>query len=128
MSEPTTKKKNNSSLSAYTERPIDVHFSAQEPDEEILLLLRRHPLTNVSWVLIFIFLLAFPVITEILLRETPLDPLQIPFRLRLLFSIFWYLFWCRRLFWYFLSWCLVCRSGAVSGCLWFLRLYLSMLR
>ena len=83
---------NNSSLSAYTEFPVDVKFSAQEPDEDVLLLLRRHPLTNVPWIIILIFLLAFPLLTEYLLRETPLDPLQIPFRLRLLFMIFWYLF------------------------------------
>ncbi len=84
-------RENHSSLSAYSFYPEDVKFAAQEPDEEVLYFLRKHPVTNVPWILIFIFLLAFPPLTEYILRETPFDPLQIPFRLRLLFSIFWYL-------------------------------------
>ncbi len=93
-----------SSLSAYTEQPTDVHFSAQEPDEDILLLLRRHPATNLSWLLIFIFLAFFPIVTEILLRSTPVDLVQIPFRLRILFSIFWYLFCVGYALLSFLTW------------------------
>lgn len=93
-----------SSLSAYTENPTDVKFAAQEPDEEVLFFLRKHPITNTSWILVFVFLLAFPPLTEYILRETPFDLLQVPLRLRLLFMIFWYLFCAGQALLSFLTW------------------------
>jgi membrane protein YdbS with pleckstrin-like domain len=37
-------------LSAYATLPADVDFANREPDEDVLLLLRQHPITNARWV------------------------------------------------------------------------------
>ncbi|TSC63815.1 MAG: Uncharacterized protein G01um101493_324 [Microgenomates group bacterium Gr01-1014_93] len=48
-------------ISAYLENPKNHVFQGQDPDEKILLLLRAHIITNLSWIIpaIFIFLIPF---------------------------------------------------------------------
>ncbi len=38
-------------FSAYIEHPTNYRFEGQDPDEKILLLLRAHPITNLSWII-----------------------------------------------------------------------------
>ena len=54
-------KKRNSVLSSFLIRPVGVTFETQEAQEEILLLLRRHLVTNFVWVVFSIFLGLIPV-------------------------------------------------------------------
>jgi len=48
-------------LSSYAELPDGVRFENQEEDETIYLFLRRHPVTNVLWILITVLLLLLPL-------------------------------------------------------------------
>lgn len=77
-------------MGAYVVRPKGVHFATQAPAEQILLILRRHPITQVSWilfagVLILIPLVVFPFLTQLL------SDFNIPRSFQLIFALFWYL-------------------------------------
>jgi hypothetical protein len=50
------------SIGAYAPKPLDVAFSTQNPDEDIILLLRQHPITQLKWVLIALVLAAMPIL------------------------------------------------------------------
>jgi hypothetical protein len=56
-------------FSAFSPRPIGLTFEDQEPNEEILLLLRRHFLTNVPWITFSLVLLLLPLFTLPFLSE-----------------------------------------------------------
>ncbi|MDD5415433.1 MAG: PH domain-containing protein [Candidatus Daviesbacteria bacterium] len=47
-------------FSAYIERPSNCRFEGQDPNEKILLLLRAHPITNLSWIALSIFIFFIP--------------------------------------------------------------------
>lgn len=47
-------------FSAYCLRPKGVSFANQEPDEKILLFLRRHVITNVPWIISTLFFFTLP--------------------------------------------------------------------
>jgi hypothetical protein len=47
-------------FTAFTPRPTGISFENQEPDEEIILLLRRHFATNLPWVFLSCFFLIIP--------------------------------------------------------------------
>lgn len=48
-------------FSSYCIRPKGITFANQEPDEIILLFLRRHFFTNIPWILTALFLIALPL-------------------------------------------------------------------
>ncbi|MEA2020660.1 MAG: PH domain-containing protein [Patescibacteria group bacterium] len=104
MKDRISQQKRNSALSAYTENPGDVNFAAQEPGEEVLLLLRRHPITNLPWLLVLLFLILFPFALVLILENTLFENVFIPVRVRILLSILWYLFCCGYALLSFLSW------------------------
>jgi len=55
--ERKSKKKNP--LMAYSYMPRNIEFETKEPQEKVVLLLRKHPITNVGWIIIaFIMVLA----------------------------------------------------------------------
>jgi len=94
---PPTK---GSSISSLILRPrSDIHFDTQEPEEEILMILRAHWLTNIPWVLIAILLFFAPMVLSFF-------PLLISFppNFRLMFVIIWYLVVLMYIFERFLSW------------------------
>ena len=45
---------------SYIENPHHFHFEGQDPQEKILLLLRAHPVTNLSWIIPAFLLFFFP--------------------------------------------------------------------
>lgn len=47
-------------FSAYVERPISCRFEGQDSGETILLLLRAHPVTNLPWIVLAIFVFLIP--------------------------------------------------------------------
>lgn len=51
-----------SQFSSFCVMPTNVRFHTQEEGEDIILLLRRHPVTNVPWIIITIILLFLPFI------------------------------------------------------------------
>jgi len=49
-------------LSAFATNPKNVNFSTQDHGEQVLLMLRQHPITQISWVAIATGLIALPVL------------------------------------------------------------------
>lgn len=96
------------SLSAFTANPTQVYFETQDPGEKVELMLRRHFVTNSSWVSLSVILFGLPF-----LRVQMTEWLGIPdLRILLPWSVFWpivaiyYLliigyFWLNFLRWYY---------------------------
>lgn len=93
-------------LSAFLVRPPDVRFAAQEKKEEIILLLRRHPVTNLPWVVSLMLLLFVPSFLFPILTFLKIIPPMLPSPFKLIGFLFWYLacfgfFLVNFLLWYF---------------------------
>lgn len=73
VEEPKTKKEleslpghTHNPLSSFNYFPEHVNFESQENEEKVVLLLRRHPITNVGWILITLALFIAPSIIKFL--------------------------------------------------------------
>ncbi len=76
-------------LMAYIANPEGMRFESQEENEEVVLLLRRHIITNVPWLTAgFLMFIAPPIIFPMLavFKLIPALPLQY----NLVFTLFWY--------------------------------------
>ena len=80
-----------------------IRFETQAADEELVLLLRKHPVTNVMWILIFIIMLLAPFILFPYLSWAGLIT-DVPVRFGLVGTIAWYLFTFIFAFENFISW------------------------
>jgi len=61
-------------FSSYSHHPKNVWFDDQEPDEDIILIIRRHFATNVPWIATAILFAIFPVILfPLLFRFSPIS-------------------------------------------------------
>ena len=78
-------------LSAFLAFPEGIRFTTQEPGENIVLLLRKHWVTNIGWIIVSLFLIIVPVILYPGLFIAGIFPMNTP----LVFSTFlvfsWYL-------------------------------------
>ncbi len=93
--------KSRNPISGFVARPFGSHFETQFDSEEIILLLRRHLITNLGWIILALFLAAAPL----LLLNFPLIEF-LPARFKFIFIIMWYMFvfaytWESFLSWYF---------------------------
>jgi len=88
------------SLSSLVISPsANVRFETQDPEEDILMILRAHWITNIPWFLIAALLFLAPVV----LRSFPLLD-SFPIRFQMMFVIVWYLILLMYIFERFLSW------------------------
>lgn len=88
------------SLSSFWILPSEkVHFETQEEEEEILVILRQHWLTNIPWLFLSLVMFWAPVV----LRFFPLLE-SFPLRFRLFFVVAWYLVTLMFVFERFLVW------------------------
>jgi len=78
-------------FSAYMFLPENIHFENQEPDETIILILRKHFITNLPWILIFIILIVIPLFLFPFIIFNNIIP-QLPSAFFSLISPVWYLF------------------------------------
>lgn len=78
-------------FSSYVENPTDYRFEGQNPDEKILLLLRAHPITNLSWIIPAILLFFAPFFIPSLFQLVSLDLSMIPGSFEIVFLIINYL-------------------------------------
>ncbi len=91
------------SLSAFMTYPDSVRFNTQEDEEQIVMLLRKHWITNVPWMLLSVILIFFPtVILPLLLTQKVLP--MIPGNVALIFSLSWYLVTTGFILVNFISW------------------------
>lgn len=88
-----------SPLAAFVVRPKKLKFETQESQEKILLLLRKHPITNLSWILIA----GLMVLAPLMLTVVPLLAF-FPMRFQLVTVVFWYLMTFGFVVEQFLSW------------------------
>jgi len=92
-------------FNAYLYKPKHVKFESQELDEEMYFMLRRHPITNVGWIITAFFMLFAPVIMINIFAITKFDSFQyFPARYQLVVFILWYLFTLFYTFESFLIW------------------------
>ena len=87
-------------------RPGGIRFETQEAKEEIILLLRRHPVTNVGWILVTLLLIIFPVFFFSFILSANIVPKNMPLGYFVVLPILWYLgtlgfAFTNFLFWYF---------------------------
>lgn len=91
-------------FSSYVEKPQNCRFEGQDADEKILLLLRAHPITNLTWiipaVLLFFWPYAVPVVAKFLNFDLSILPasfgillLIINYLLVLIISFEGFLYW-----------------------------------
>ncbi len=89
----------HSPLSAFCYFPDGVEFVAKDSKEKIVLLLRRHPVTNVPWIVISIIMLFAPGV----LSSFPIIAF-LPDNFQLIAIIMWYLVVVAYVFESFLDW------------------------
>lgn len=73
--------------------PSGVTVQGSAADEEVLLILRRHFITNLPWILTALFLLVIPLGALLLFgnAESTLFPFTLPYRYVVVFIVFYYL-------------------------------------
>lgn len=95
-------------FSTYTEKPTNISFTTQESDEEILLFMRPHFITNITWILTTLVLFLIPpvVITLFGLASNlfPFSLSDIPTNYLLVFLLFYYLISFTFMFSHYLTW------------------------
>ena len=91
-------------FSAYIEKPRDYRFEGQDDDEEILLVLRAHPVTNLKWIVPAIFLIILPFFEPNILLKLGLSVSLIPASLILVYILLNYLLTLTIIFEGFLHW------------------------
>lgn len=93
---PKTKTNSDSSLfnglfANYIEKPQDIRFKGQHKEETLILLLRRHWITNLGWITASIILLLIPFFGIPFVDLADLLPFEISFLYVLVGFVFWYL-------------------------------------
>ena len=91
--------KTRNPFSSFVARPTSLNFETQDDQEKIILLLRRHWITNLRWVFIAVLM----VIAPIVLTSVPLLTF-FPGRFQLIVVLMWYMFTTAFLLESFLSW------------------------
>lgn len=89
-------------FASYQLHPKGVTFTNQEPDEDILLFVRRHLITNLPWAIISFLLLLIPPILLFLLSF--IDGFVLPQGLIIVLTAFYYLLILSYAFSKFISW------------------------
>ncbi len=91
-------------FTSFWQNPTGVYFDTQEVDEHILLFIRRHPITNFSWIVTTIFFLLFPFVCWYVafLLQKPLMLGSYPFTIAIL--LFYLLIVMTNAYASFLSW------------------------
>jgi membrane protein YdbS with pleckstrin-like domain len=92
-------KKAQGRLSAFNYLPKRVDFETRDKEEQVILLLRKHPLTNLSW----IFIVALMIIAPIVLTVFPFLSF-LPEKFQLIAVLGWYLITTAFLLENFLTW------------------------
>ena len=91
-------------FSTYMENPQGISFKDQKPDEKILIFMRRHPITNVPWIVLTILFLFFPFLVNYSFRIVNINYSLFPVRFIIFILIFYYLIVLGFAFANFVSW------------------------
>lgn len=91
-------------FSSFLVKPTGISFETQDEIEIIELLLRKHPITQLEWILVALILLITPIIIFPLLISNNLIPAGIPVSIQTLIILVWYMFSFTYIFVNFLLW------------------------
>ena len=91
-------------FSSYIIHPTACRFEGQDPDEKILLLLRAHPITNLSWIIPSIFIFLIPFLIPKLTAFSGFSLNIFPETFQIIFLIIIYLLFLIIVFEGFLNW------------------------
>lgn len=93
-------------LSSFCQNPTDVHFQTQKPHETIILFLRSHFITNISWIIFTVILICLPLTITLFLSLFKLGFLSslIAARFTVIYVLFYYLMVFSYVFISFLHW------------------------
>lgn len=93
-------------LSSFCQNPQGVSFETQKEEESIILFLRAHFLTNLSWIIISIILVILPLIATLFLPNMHLAFLssEVASHFVTVFTLFYYLIIFSYIFLSFLNW------------------------
>ncbi|MBA3724756.1 MAG: hypothetical protein H0W89_07810 [Candidatus Levybacteria bacterium] len=75
----------------YKQNPNGIHFANQEDDEQILLFLRKHFITNLPWLIITAFLMVLPLFVFLLFSLSNFTLFSIPPQLVIILLAFYFL-------------------------------------
>lgn len=76
-------------LTAYVVNPPKMHFESQEEEEQVILLLRKHPITNIPWIVSGVLMLLAPIVIFPLFSFLNPFP-NLPLTYQFVFTLFWY--------------------------------------
>ena len=96
---PYIASKNHNPLSSFSYIPREVEFVNEDPEEVVVLLLRKHPITNLKWIIMAIAMLFIPSFVFIL---PTID--RLPGNYQLALTLVWYLITTAFVIEEFLSW------------------------
>ncbi len=75
----------------YVPNPKSIHFKGQHKEEQLVLLLRKHWISNVGWVLTSIILAFIPLVGIPFIDVQDFFPFPLPFIYKLTGFVFWYI-------------------------------------
>lgn len=78
-------------FSSFCIHPKGVRFQNQEPDEHILLFIRRHFSVNATWIFTTLLMLIVPIMIVPILRISEFEFIPLPTSLKIVITIFYYL-------------------------------------
>lgn len=95
-------------FSTFRPNPVGITFQEKEEDENVLLFLRRHIVTNIPWFFFSIIFLLIPLILAVINSQLPLlgflSFLNLPAKFILIFIIFYYSIILTYIFVNFINW------------------------
>lgn len=92
------------SLASFLFQPKNVVFETQGRSERVILLLRRHPVTQISWIIFSLLLAAIPLVGVPLVLEADVLPDFLTGNSLIFLIFFWYLVLFGFVFMQFLLW------------------------
>jgi hypothetical protein len=91
--------------SSYLQKPTRVRFDGEDKDEYVILVLRRHLITNLVWIFMGLFMICIPTLLVNLLESSNVTLItSLPRTYRFMLVAFWYLFTFGYIFTSFLRW------------------------
>ena len=78
-------------LASFMRQPYGIYFATQEKDEVILLFLRKHPITQVAWILAALILILLPFLLIPFVNSTSFFSTTLPPIYMTIINIVWYL-------------------------------------
>lgn len=91
--------------SSYLQKPTHIRFDGEDKDEFLILILRKHFITNLVWIFMALFMVCIPTLLIGLLESNNVILItSLPRAYRFMLAAFWYLFTFGYIFTSFLRW------------------------